>query len=283
LKYLGDKGSAGICAPVAEISGLKGETGLKGEKGNPGLNGLNGPKGEKGMEGPKGEKGSSGMPAFDGPPGQPGPPGISGRDGLQGPQGDRGQPGQHGQPGSTVSKAGILISRHSQSDRVPECPTGLTKMWEGYSLLYFTGNEKAHQQDLGLAGSCLQKFSVVPFVRCDLTNVCNYAQNNDLSYWLSTQLPIPSEPQSGGVIKQYISRCSVCEVPTNVISVHSQSRDAPVCPNGWIRLWDGYSFVMVRKYFIFAIGVSQIQTKFLKKKKKTFFLLYLFFFFFNYF
>ena len=227
------------------MEGQPGLPGQKGEPGFPGRNGLDGQKGEKGFDGLKGEKGSPGMPGLPGDPGLPGLKGSRGIDGPPGLPGDRGVPGQHGLPGNSISKSGILISRHSQSEQIPTCPNGLTKMWDGYSLLYFTGNEKAHQQDLGMAGSCLQKFSVLPFVRCDLQNVCNYAQNNDLSYWLSTQQPIPSEPKSGLDIKPFISRCAVCEVPTNVISIHSQSVNSPVCPSGWSRLWDGYSFVMV--------------------------------------
>ncbi len=239
-----------MCNPPLLVEGSRGLPGLKGEQGFPGPRGLNGPNGDRGFDGPKGEKGFPGLPGSAGEIGFQGPKGAPGQSGLPGAPGERGVPGQHGPPGNAISKAGMLITRHSQSDQIPSCPNGLTKMWEGYSLLYFTGNERAHQQDLGMAGSCLQKFSVLPFVRCDLQNVCNYAQNNDLSYWLSTQLPIPSEPKSGYEVKQYISRCAVCEVPTNVISIHSQTRDSPACPSGWIRLWDGYSFVMVLKLII---------------------------------
>jgi len=42
-------------------------------------------------------------------------------------------------------------------------------------------------------------------------------------------------------------RCSVCEAPTRVIAVHSQSVSIPDCPNGWSELWTGYSFIMVSK------------------------------------
>lgn len=144
------------------------------------------------------------------------------------------------------ARAGLLITRHSQDQTVPECPSNTVKLWEGYSLLYFSGNEKSHQQDLGTAGSCLKHFSVMPFIRCDIGNVCNFAQNNDLSYWLSTTLPIPKMPMQGQDIRQYISRCSVCEAPANVIALHSQSETIPNCPKNWIRLWEGYSFVMHR-------------------------------------
>jgi collagen type IV alpha len=44
---------------------------------------------------------------------------------------------------------GILLVKHSQTDMVPECYPGHHKLWDGYSLLYIEGNEKAHNQDLG--------------------------------------------------------------------------------------------------------------------------------------
>jgi C-terminal tandem repeated domain in type 4 procollagen len=40
-------------------------------------------------------------------------------------------------------------SRHSQTTAVPMCPPGTELMWDGYSLLFIQGNEKAHGQDLG--------------------------------------------------------------------------------------------------------------------------------------
>lgn len=33
--------------------------------------------------------------------------------------------------------------------QVPMCPQGMDKLWDGYSLLYVEGQEKAHNQDLG--------------------------------------------------------------------------------------------------------------------------------------
>lgn len=33
------------------------------------------------------------------------------------------------------------------------CPVGMAKLWDGYSLLYLEGQEKAHNQDLGKSGS----------------------------------------------------------------------------------------------------------------------------------
>ncbi|CAD1476094.1 unnamed protein product, partial [Heterotrigona itama] len=84
----------------------------------------------------------------------------------------------------------------------------------------------------------------MPFLFCDTSNTCNYASRSDRSYWLSTTEPIPMMPIAGSQIEDYISRCVVCEVPANVIAVHSQSLSIPDCPQGWTELWIGYSFVM---------------------------------------
>ena len=46
----------------------------------------------------------------------------------------------------------------------------------------------------------------------------------------------------------FTCRCVVCEAPTNVIAIHSQSLSIPECPSGWSGVWIGFSFVMVRFY-----------------------------------
>lgn len=65
-----------------------------------------------------------------------------------GPQGAPGEPGPPGPEKKTTS--GFLLVIHSQSEMVPNCPHGLTLLWEGYSLLYLEGQERAHTQDLGM-------------------------------------------------------------------------------------------------------------------------------------
>ena len=61
-------------------------------------------------------------------------------------------PGRNGLPGPSghVRPPGQLIVRHSQTVQVPVCPPGMKKLWDGYSLLYLEGSEKAHGQDLGM-------------------------------------------------------------------------------------------------------------------------------------
>jgi integrin beta 8 len=119
-------------------------------------------------------------------------------------------------------------------------------MWNGYSLLFIQGNEKAHGQDLGLPGSCLVRFSTMPFMFCNINNRCTFSSRNDYSYWLSTAEPMtPSmSPVTGAQLRDYVSRCSVCEAPAQVMAVHSQSSVVPDCPQGWRDLWTGYSFAM---------------------------------------
>ena len=98
---------------------------------------------------------------------------------------------------------------------------------------------------LGSAGSCVQRFSAMPFLVCNNLQVCRYASRSDKSYWLSTNAPIPSMPVHETGIPPYISRCVVCETLSNVIAVHSQTLEIPGCPIGWTGIWIGYSFLMV--------------------------------------
>lgn len=189
-----------------------------------------------------GEQGQNSPP---GPPGPPGDPGLQGEEGLSGPQGPPGPLGNPGPPGTCGKYSpGFLLVMHSQSTAVPVCPQDMTQLWSGYSLLYFEGQEKAHNQDLGLAGSCLPMFSTMPFTYCNLDGVCHYASRNDKSYWLSTTAAIPMMPVSEEQIRPYISRCAVCEAPSLAVAVHSQDQSIPQCPQGWRSLWIGYSFLM---------------------------------------
>ncbi|XP_066922339.1 collagen alpha-2(IV) chain-like [Clytia hemisphaerica] len=119
-------------------------------------------------------------------------------------------------------------------------------MWEGYSLMYTVGNGQAHAQDLGDAGSCVRSFSTLPFLFCEMTGNCQYANRNDFVYWLSGDIRnTPMTPVSNAVIEPYVSRCSVCKAPDISIAVHSQDTIEPVCPKGYDSVWDGYSFLMV--------------------------------------
>ncbi|KAJ8346931.1 hypothetical protein SKAU_G00283320 [Synaphobranchus kaupii] len=106
--------------------------------------------------------------------------------GFVGLQGTPGTPGEMGYPGtSRTHSSGFLLVIHSQSDEIPLCPVDMVTMWNGYSLLYLEGQEKAHTQDWDLQH--------MPFSYCN-TAGCNYAGRNDKSYWLSTTAAAPMMP-----------------------------------------------------------------------------------------
>uniref|UniRef100_A0A3B4GG84 Collagen IV NC1 domain-containing protein n=1 Tax=Pundamilia nyererei TaxID=303518 RepID=A0A3B4GG84_9CICH len=246
----GDPGLPGFQGKSDHNRCIKGDTGPPGVPGNtgfPGSPGLQGPRGLPGTGGVKGEKGTLGMPGIPGIPGQKGDPGFPGNPpGNPGPRGSDGPQGPPGVPGSVSAAHGFLITRHSQTTDDPECPTGTKFIYNGYSLLYVQGNERAHGQDLGTAGSCLRRFSTMPFMFCNINNVCNFASRNDYSYWLSTDRPMPENmaPFVGENIRPHVSRCRVCEAPAMVIAIHSQTIQIPSCPENWEVLWIGYSFMM---------------------------------------
>lgn len=106
---------------------------------------MSGEKGDRGFPGRPGQPGSRGL---DGLPGLDGTKGDSGLDGLPGRPGDKGAKGSMGRPGP-ARPTGYLLVQHSQERTVPQCPIGLTKLWDGYSFLYMEGNERAHSQHLG--------------------------------------------------------------------------------------------------------------------------------------
>jgi integrin beta 8 len=246
---LGDIGDRGEQPEVPELRpGPIGQKGLPGQKGD---RGDFGPQGNPGFEGLTGLPGLKGLPGLVGDRGLPGLRGEKGEAGFNGIDGSDGLIGDKGEPGRECSEApyhmsGLTLVKHSQSVQVPGCEPGQIKLWDGYSLLHVDGNSYSHGQDLGNPGSCVQKFSIMPALQCGVNNVCNYASRNDRTFWLSTAEPIPMMPVAEEEVRQYISRCTVCEVPSNVIAVHSQSLAIPDCPPGWDDLWIGYSFLMVR-------------------------------------
>ncbi|XP_042564728.1 collagen alpha-3(IV) chain-like [Clupea harengus] len=280
----GDMGRDGDLGPTGQKggSGLPGTPGCAGRKGQPGTKGAKGldvlelVKLVPGDPGPPGCTGPRGEPGSVGPPGPPGPPGVLGTKGYQGragfkglpgypgETGDRGLPGRQGPAGYSGPKGqkgpkgirgpvkhgvtgdGFLFTHHSQKDSSPYCPAGTTQLYTGYSLLFINGNNRGHGQDLGTLGSCLMRFSSMPFLFCNTDNTCRYASRNDYSYWLSTDHAMPSDMAliSGPALEKYVSRCVVCEAKANIIAVHSQTSLVPDCPSDWVSLWQGYSFVM---------------------------------------
>lgn len=168
---------------------------------------------------------------------------ILGYDGAPGEKGSKGETGRSCQQQRDLY--GMLLVKHSQTTETPRCEPGHVQLWDGYSLLYVDGNDYAANQDLGSPGSCIRRFSTLPALSCGVNDVCNYASRNDRTFWLTTGEQIPMMPVAEEEMRKYISRCVVCEVPSNVIAVHSQTVETPNCPSGWDGLWSGYSFLMV--------------------------------------
>ncbi|ROL45177.1 Collagen alpha-3(IV) chain [Anabarilius grahami] len=218
---VGPKGDDAVreVIPVPGDPGLPGKVGEKGEPGELGPKGLRGPKGEQGQKGGTGADGGVGPNGSLGPRGNTGPQGQQGPRGLSGEVGAKGSQGPPGQL-KNGPKDGFFFTKHSQTMDLPVCPRTL--------------------------GSCLPMFSTMPFLVCNHNDTCRYASRNDYSYWLSTDTPMPADEAliSGDSLAQYISRCTVCEAPANVIAIHSQTINIPKCPSGWLPLWQGYSFVM---------------------------------------
>ena len=234
----GLKGDNGERGPAARCDCSKSEPGLPGIPGPKGDRGLTGPPGEKGLSGRDGIKGDSGLQGHIGPPGLTGLPGMRGMPGLPGIKGETGLPGQDGRSESKNdwSLNGFFITRHSQKEIPPDCPINTMKLWDGFSFVYFEGFD---------LGSCSKNFNFISFVECDKNNICKSFRSIEAPLWLGISKPITDIIITAQNIKQLVSRCSVCEAPSNVIAVHSQSEYIPECPENWNRLWDGYSFIVV--------------------------------------
>lgn len=247
---------------------MKGGPGLAGQNGFDGPRGPRGPEGPSGQEGRKGLKGNAGRDGYPGLVGLPGAKGAFGSPGRTGSPGPLGKPGFPGKEGRDAPMApapksrGYFFVMHSQSGETPECPKGTYDMWEGYSLLHVYGNDQAVGQDLGQPGSCLRRFTTMPYLFCNNKQICNYANANHYSYWLSTLEPMPMDmsPIVGQNIEKYISKCVVCEAPTKAIAIHSQAMDIPNCPPNWLELWTGYSFLMHTDAGAEGAGQSLVST-----------------------
>lgn len=201
------------------------------------------------LQGPKGNNGLPGLPSEKkGPRGQAGLPGEEGIPGFPGDQGLPGQPGPTGIIGKAATGEGYHLVVHSQSTKIPDCPLNLTRLWTGYSLLYVQGHDTSHGQDLGASGSCMRRFTTMPYLFCNINQQCYYASRNDYSYWLTTDIQIPMMPISAPAVEPFVSRCAVCEAPGPVVATHSQSTQNPDCPAGWQAIWNGFSFLMVSHF-----------------------------------
>ena len=87
-----------------------------------------------------------------------------------------------------------VYARHSQTDAAPLCLDNHPTLWKGFSLLHTEDDGRANVQDLGTAGSCLNKFSPMPFMFCNTNGVCTHAKRTSTSYWLATERDKPMMP-----------------------------------------------------------------------------------------
>ena len=187
--------------------------------------GLQGEPGEVGLPGAKGEPGEQGVPGRDGVDGAPG---VPGRDGV----------GQSN-----------VIAIHSQKNTPPDCPAGANKLWEGYSFVLANVHGLSISQDLGKPSSCMRTFNPHPYTVCQGKSPDGSCRESvsDYSYWLASYPPnndLKVEVQAKDS-HNFVSRCSVCDFRTTVLTVHSQSVEEPDCPPQWKSLWSGYSYLSV--------------------------------------
>ena len=122
-----------------------------------------------------------------------------------------------------------------------------TNLWNRFSLIFTDGNDFDHGQDLGAPGSCLRMFNPVPLMMCNrhTDGRCDYNFRNEYSYWLASQLGDSDQDIPEGTEVAYVPRCTVCEIDTPTLTIHSQSNETAPCPPTWVPLWKGYSYLMV--------------------------------------
>jgi len=110
-----------------------------------------------------------------------------------------------------------VIAIHSQTLIIPDCPTGWSSLWIGYSFAMHTAaGPGGGGQSLSSPGSCLEDFRATPFIECSgARGTCHYFANK-YSFWLSTidQDRQFYNPQpltlKAGQLRNRVSRCSVC-------------------------------------------------------------------------
>lgn len=110
----------------------------------------------------------------------------------------------------------MVMAVHSQTIQIPQCPTGWSSLWIGYSFVMHTSaGAEGSGQALASPGSCLEEFRSAPFIECHGRGTCNYYANA-YSFWLATiersemfKKPTPSTLKAGE-LRTHVSRCQVC-------------------------------------------------------------------------
>lgn len=240
------------------LSGLTGIPGPKGDDGLPGFNGQSGAKGEPGLPGPQGESfigmkrgwcllsGYQFLTYWSSRTQRASWPSRtwwrSRSSGSTWPvlhgawlPGDSSQPSSGHSIMSLWDQADIwrlLLALCARQWTLPRTRLRWGACQEGQKQTQTCGGEtwKSFEVEVqavgfcvsGTAGSCLKKFSPMPFLFCNINNVCNFASRNDYSYWLTSPEPMPMSmaPITGDSIKPFISRCVNHSVFTTVSAVY---------------------------------------------------------------
>ncbi len=136
--------------------------------------------------------------------------------------------------GVSASEEKLLVL-HSQTELVPDCPSGWFSEKAGYSfILSALSKGRVSAQDLSDPGSCLENFGSTIQIEC-VKNICDYITGGDYSSWLHGTGVHPSISPS---------RCRVCSKVNGIVKViHSQTSFYPVCPPKMTSLWNGFSIM----------------------------------------
>lgn len=107
-----------------------------------------------------------------------------------------------------------LLTMHSQTTSVPDCPDTYASLWEGYSYVMNRGKDLGGTfQDLSSSGSCLERYKGLPFIECNQNGKCARYSTANRGYWLAA-LDHPERPRtmstSAARGEDRVSRCRVC-------------------------------------------------------------------------
>lgn len=106
--------------------------------------------------------------------------------------------------------AGPVFAVHSQTIKIPACPSGWDSLWNGFSYLSSTTQDReGGHQILTESGSCLREVRKPMFVECNpMKGSCNVFEGQTDSWIRAT---VPAGVQTGQTLDgQHISRCNVC-------------------------------------------------------------------------
>ena len=102
-----------------------------------------------------------------------------------------------------------IIARHSMTTSNPNCPTGWTSLWTGYSYAGGGANRgPVYHNHLSGPSSCLKNFRSMPYIECNNNN-CGYQTGSDRSTYLATTTANGRHSGQTNILN-LISRCRVC-------------------------------------------------------------------------